>query len=517
MELHGRVVPLAANDPQRHFRGRVRLGEDGAIDSVLRNRTPSSNGLRVVDVGDAFIYPGLIDLHSHIGFASLPLWDEPARDHPFLHHNTWPSAPSYRPFISWPAYALIKGAPEALLAYAQVRALAGGTTSIQGWPPANRRPANQLVRNIDDENFGNASDNSIRTSALTLSVSDLKQRARHIESGGGFIYHCAEGQGGSLAAREFAEAARAGCLRSRLIAIHCNAVGDADFRQWQEHATLAGDASPGSVVWSPFSNLWLYGETTDVAAARKHHVSVCLGTDWAPSGTKNLLGELKIANLWIREAGLDISHFDLVEMVTSSPGDVLGACWPHAAGRLEAGRLADITVVARRHPDPWKNLVMARESDVLLVIVGGHARYGTRDLMRACGESRTTSVGIGADRRHALLRKPDDAEQVWTWSSVLGELDEVRADPDAAIDRGHRVARAALEASLMNGAAPPPGLVLELDMPGAPEMFAGPPPPGVEYEVPEPSSLVHDRAWLGSLRERGFHNGVLDRVADYYV
>ena len=54
-----------------------------------------------------------------------------------MHRDLWPGAPSYKPAVSWPAYAYMKGAPEALLAYAQVRALAGGTTTIQGWPNAN--------------------------------------------------------------------------------------------------------------------------------------------------------------------------------------------------------------------------------------------------------------------------------------------------------------------------------------------------------------------------------------------
>ena len=56
----------------------------------------------------------------------------------------------------------------------------------------------------------------------------------------------------------------------------------------------------GSIVWSPFSNLWLYRGTTDVLAARAAGVRICLGADWSPSGSKNLLGELKVADLWNR-------------------------------------------------------------------------------------------------------------------------------------------------------------------------------------------------------------------------
>ena len=38
--------------------------------------------------------------------------------------------------------------------------------------------------------------------------------------------------------------------------------------------------------------------TTDVLAARAAGVRICLGADWSPSGSKNLLGELKVADLW---------------------------------------------------------------------------------------------------------------------------------------------------------------------------------------------------------------------------
>lgn len=516
LQLQGRVVPLASDDPTRHFLGRVRVGQGPLIDAVLRRRGPAPAGATTLDVGDAYLYPGLIDLHSHLAFASLPLWAEPTRTVPWLHRGNWPGARSYQSAISWPAYALIKGAPEALLAYAQVRALAGGTTAIQGWPPANRRPVNQLIRNIDIEDFGAGTPHQIRTSALPLDDAQLRQRAAHLQAGGGFIYHCAEGQVGSLAAREFSDAARAGCLRDRLMAIHCCAVGDAEFSQWQQHARLAGDAAPGGVVWSPFSNLWLYGETTDVVAARRRGLSVCLGSDWGPSGTKNLLGELKVAHLWAVSQGLDLTPFDLVEMATATAGDLLGRCWPLQAGRLEAGRLADITVVAARHPDPWTNLVEAHESDVLLVLVGGQARYGTRDLMRAAGQTATTSVRLGSQRRHTVLTRPDAAARSWTWSAVVADLNRVAADPDAAIGRGHAVAAAALAATEAGQDPAAVGLILELDMPAVAGMVAGPPPPGAQYTVPRVPSLAHDRTWHRHVRNRGFHNGLLDQLTRYY-
>lgn len=54
-------------------------------------------------------------------------------------------------------------------------------------------------------------------------------------------------------------------------------------------------AEKGSIVWSPLSNLLLYGRTSRVEAARAASVKIGLGSDWSPTGSKNLLGELKVA------------------------------------------------------------------------------------------------------------------------------------------------------------------------------------------------------------------------------
>jgi cytosine/adenosine deaminase-related metal-dependent hydrolase len=154
----------------------------------------------------------------------------------------------------------------------QLRALVGGTTAIQGWPTANRTHV-QVLRNIDDETAGKNERNLIYTSALTKKPLELAKIAQAQMQGAGFIYHCAEGQAGSLVAREFVDAANAGCLDKTFIGIHCNAVTEPDWQRWAK-------SKAGAVAWSLFSNLWLYGITTNIFAARKQGVSICLGSDW---------------------------------------------------------------------------------------------------------------------------------------------------------------------------------------------------------------------------------------------
>jgi cytosine/adenosine deaminase-related metal-dependent hydrolase len=72
-------------------------------------------------------------------------------------------------------------------------------------------------------------------------------------------------------------------------------------------------------VWSPFSNLWLYGQTTLVPNAIRAKVTVCLGRIGA-SGTKHVLGELKVAKVTSDKLGFGLTDQDLVSMITINPG-----------------------------------------------------------------------------------------------------------------------------------------------------------------------------------------------------
>ena len=67
-------------------------------------------------------------------------------------------------------------------------------------------------------------------------------------------------------------------------------------------------ANGASMVWSPFSNLLLYGQTANVAAAVAAGIAgapfkIGLGSDWSPSGSKSLFGELKVARVYSQNNG----------------------------------------------------------------------------------------------------------------------------------------------------------------------------------------------------------------------
>src|SRR6478672_3452040 len=186
--IAGRIVPLNRSDPDAVFKGRVFIDDSGTVEAVTSGNGAAPAGFATaptIDVGDSVVLPGLIDLHNHIGYNTLPLWAEPTQKIAFAHHDSWTRAPSYQESISFPARALVRAAPEALLAHVQLRALVGGTTSIQGWPSANRK-AVQSLRNVDDETAGGTDHDLIRTSALTLKAGELAKMAQAESKGAGF-------------------------------------------------------------------------------------------------------------------------------------------------------------------------------------------------------------------------------------------------------------------------------------------------------------------------------------------
>jgi hypothetical protein len=185
--------------------------------------------------------------------------------------------------------------------------------------------------------------------------------------------------------------------------------------EWALNQTFAGIHSAGllpddfevlarhksSMVWSPLSNLLLYGDTARVKDAKEAGVTIGLGSDWSPTGSKNLLGEMKVAWLYDRHVlGGLFGARGVVAMATRDAARILK--WDKAAGGIVAGRRADLLVVAGASGDPYESLIRARETDVHLVAINGVARFGTPELMTALGP-KGEAVRVGGQARRLFL------------------------------------------------------------------------------------------------------------------
>jgi hypothetical protein len=406
---------------------------------------------------------------------------------------------------------MITACPQELLAYVEAKAIVGGTTSIQGSPPKNKPRNGWLVRNIDDESFDSHDPNLIYASVLTMKTAALADRANKMRNGSVFIYHCSEGRRGSIVAREFTDAEQAGCLRPEFVAVHTNAVDPQWYQDWR---------TPGAVAWSPFSNLWLYGQTADVPAARAAGVSVCLGSDWAPSGSKQIQGELKSARLTADALGWTLTDFDIVAMATCLPGDVLERAWGRQVGRLQPQAQADLVVIdAKRGADPFDTIVASTEDDIDLVVIDGIPRYGTSDLTAkavaaaaASALPAMTTVPVGSRSMKMLITQPSNPPETWEWSEIGDRMNEVRTHPRREVEAAQSMF-ASWAGKLDRPNAP---LRLALDMPTGLGPIGGLPKDLDELVVPPLQSLTHDAEWLASVNGRGFHGGILDDLARYY-
>jgi 5-methylthioadenosine/S-adenosylhomocysteine deaminase len=423
-------------DPARRVLddGAVYVGDDGVIAAVQARTAPPPNGFaaarRVETRG--VVYPGLIDLHSHIAYNTLPLWKAPRV--PYAHHDSWTREDDYGETITWPARVLQQAAAEALIKYVEVKALIGGTTAIQGAPRTTRPVEGWLIRLVDTQRFGGGGD-LIRAATIQKRPDQLQVEAQKMRDGSVLIYHVAEGKAGQkVPLAEFTDLDNSGCLQSRLVGVHATALKSADYEKWRKAVATAEPGQRATVAWSPFSNFWLYDETTDVRAARSKKLRIALGSDWAPSGTKHVLGELKLADVinQRRFDGEEFTDVELCELVTVNPGDALGRAWGERLGRLQPNAEADLVVVAPHQPDVYRNLIEATEKHVQLVVVRGKAFYGTQALMRAAGSTGTNAIRIAGESRRVLVRMAGSKDAKLTWKGVLTKLESVRANPEKA-------------------------------------------------------------------------------------
>jgi 5-methylthioadenosine/S-adenosylhomocysteine deaminase len=496
--IAGRIATMADGATNEPKPGRVWI-RDGAIVAVTggKKRVAGFSTAPGIDVGEAFVLPGLIDMHNHLAYNALPLWFEPDRTEPWLHNKHWTQADTYTESITEPAWVYAKACPEALLGYVQVRAMAGGATSVQGWPTSNRG-YQTVVRNVDSESAGTGSDDLIYTSVITKTADTLVTAVRHMSEGSGFIYHCAEGQRGSVVLDDYTDLERADGLLPTFMGVHCSAVDIDNWTKWTK-------ANAGGVVWSPLSNLVLYAQTTLIDDVRARGVRVCLGSDWGPSGTKNLLGEMKVARIAADHFGYDLTDAQIVEMVTSNPGTLLERCWHRPIGRLVDGAFADVTVIrGRGHGTTWRRIVAATESDVALVIINGVPTYGDAGLMNRAGAASTFPMTVGGRQRRVALPDPNDTAAPWSWPAIMTALQDVQSDPQTAIASAR--ARAASGPRFSDDAA----LELFLDMPDTRRTGrAGPPKNPATVTIPPIPPIEHDSAYFDLLDRSPIQGGVL--------
>jgi len=368
--LHG--MALLPNGPADAYV--VVSGEKIAAVATSAASVPSN--ATIVETGGV-IAPGLVDLHNHVAYDFIPFWNSGKR---WQNRYQWARTSAYAAAVKTP-YNDVKNAGRTCEAvkYGELRALVGGTTSVEG--SADLTCTRSWARNVEFENFcaDRVRENVLPVTALKQSDADTLNAQFASGATKAYIVHLAEGIDDSSRA-EFDYMDQLGLVKPELVAIHGTALTDAQLQKMGQVGA--------KLVWSPLSNLALYGQTTNIPAAVAAGITISIAPDWSPSGSANVLGELKVADRVNRErfGGL-LSDQDLVAMVTSNPAHTVAM--DDKIGAIAQGLYADLMVVRGDPAAPYRALIDAHPADVLLTTVSGQAFYGTSDIVSAIGDGRT--------------------------------------------------------------------------------------------------------------------------------
>jgi len=372
---------------------------------------PGFGSVAIVQTGGT-IYPGLIELHNHLSYNALPLWSPvPAR---FQFRDQWSKHKDYRPLISGPMTVLGEYRDKngqaaflpALVRYVECKCLFGGVTTSQGIRLNSNAGISRyyrgLIRNVEQTDDVSLSDAQARIGDI-----DAKDAQRFLtqldKEDSCYLLHLSEGitdpAHPDSAAREHFLALEIAkdkwALNNTFCGIHSAGLLPDDFKVLKSYGA--------SMVWSPLSNLLLYGATAHVDAARANGVGIGIGSDWSPTGSKNLLGELKVASLSSRALLNSIfSPRDIVAMATRDAAKILK--WEGKLGTIAAGARADLIVIPVKTGDPYDALIQAKETDIQLVMINSIARYGVPSLMDALVPNDQT-VKIGSQSRKLYLKQ----------------------------------------------------------------------------------------------------------------
>ena len=224
-----------------------------------------------------------------------------------------------------------------LVRYVECKCLLGGVTTSQGIMLSSNAGVQRFYRGIV-RNVEQTDDPDLCEAQGRIADVDAKDArsflARLEKEDSCFLLHLSEGvtesgQADSVARRHFLAlqvAPDKWAINDRFAGIHAAGLLPEDFDVLAQHG--------GSMIWSPLSNLLLYGATARVDAAKRAGVRIGLGSDWSPSGSKNLLGELKVAWLYSQHVlGGLFSARDLVAMATRDAAAILK--WHKALGTIE--------------------------------------------------------------------------------------------------------------------------------------------------------------------------------------
>jgi len=380
--------------------GQVAIDSAGNITCAACDCTQAGAGATQIHCPTGVISPGLINAHDHITYTqNAPAPDSGER---YEQRNDWRKGQRGHTKIATPG-----GASVPQIQWGELRFILGGATSTVG---SGAAPG--LLRNLDKPanlEAGLAAHAGVQfqtfplgdTNGLQLASGcgyNFTDTAASIANDKSYEPHIAEGVD-SVAHNEFVCSSSSvggaqDLTQPQSAFIHSVALQAADYQQMAMEGT--------SVVWSPRSNIRLYGNTAQVTVAASFHTRIALGTDWTASGSMNLLRELRCADE-LNQKYYDkfFSDEQLWEMVTKNAAGATG--FDDALGVLAQGHLADIAIFDGRSNADFRAVVAAEPAGVVLVLRGGKPLYGDASLLSALSVPNCDSFDVCGTAKSACL------------------------------------------------------------------------------------------------------------------
>jgi len=392
--------------------GQMSFDAEGKIRTVGCPSKSDPIASRAIDCTGMVVSPGLINAHDHITYnQNAPgQWGEVRYDR----RNEWRKGLNGKPKI--PAPGIDRNDPnrEKIITWSELRQVISGTTSIAG---SGGSPG--LLRNLDRQNLREGLSGTALKYA-TFPLGDTREVDGHTDDcdypkvvgtdvianpNKVFLPHVSEG------IDQFANN-ETKCLTARgndsqdsgpdLAAanssfIHAIAATPADAQVFAQ--------AKMSLVWSPRSNLSLYGNTAPVTLFSQQGINLALATDWTPSGSMNLLRELQCASSF-NQSYLDntFSDRELWLMVTANAAQASGV--DEQVGALTPGHVADVAVYRQNQQRGYSAVVHAEQRDVALVLRAAKPLYG--DISTIAGltapeeSCETLALSCGSERSVCL-------------------------------------------------------------------------------------------------------------------
>ncbi|HUQ07938.1 MAG TPA: thrombospondin type 3 repeat-containing protein [Kofleriaceae bacterium] len=360
-----------------------------------------------INCGDNVISPGLINAHDHVTYNNrAPLASTAAHDpRRYGHRNDWRDA--------WPTppnqYGNTSSNTDGVR-WNEIRHVLAGTTSMTG-----SGHADGMVRNLDDVAAAEfalgferlqyevfiLNDNSTNEHTIPANCGwNFEYDEREVKALDSLVSHASEGIDSRSRAEFQCQRTSFGggqdFVENNTAHVHVVAANATDYYDM---------ATDGSVlVWSPRSNISLFGNTSQAQVMHRLGGTVAIGTDWTYTGSANMLRELACVDE-LNQNYLDdaFTDEDIWKMATINAA--LSGRSEELIGSLTTGKLADIAIFRATAGETYRAVIAAGDADVALVVRDGDVLYGEDDVVAALSATACETVTVCTQSRRICAQR----------------------------------------------------------------------------------------------------------------